>query len=187
MSSNAVVNMGVMAEDECVASTLAMLDALDVDGTEAERAHAAAMVGALSHGWPQHLRGAQRVLCAELDRADGALRNRNAERMRQESDRNRYAYYAARLDHPVLSDNLRFSASLVARVDELRPSSVTALRQLCREARERSAWTDLPAPDELATALIEKGAVTTTADGGCEVPIPSMADWARALAGDAPS
>lgn len=83
LSSNAVVKMGALAEDECVESTLMMLDELDAAGTYAQKSQTAGMVAALSFGWPHHLSGAQRALCRELLRTSGALGEVDAGRMQR--------------------------------------------------------------------------------------------------------
>ena len=182
LSSNAVVKMGAMAEDECVESTMMMLDEWDADGTDDEKSSAATTVAALSRGWPQHLHGAQSVLCRELIRTVGVLRDVDTEAVRRESDKNRQSHYFGRLATTVLADHPRFSALLIAKIDEQRPESLLALRGLCREQIESSGLSDLPDAREFANALIEKGAVSITLDGKCEVPIPSMVEWAETLA-----
>lgn len=186
-SRNSILNMGEMSKAECGQSTRMMLDALDVTGTDDEEGRMAHVVAEMTDGWPHHLNGAQHALCEALIEVDGRLQEVDIERVSRQSDENRRAYYLGRLTNSVLADNPQFSALLVARADETRPSSVAALRQLCREERERSIWTDLPAPDKLASALIEKGAVTITMDGRCEVPIPSMAKWAASMADHHPA
>ena len=184
---NATVSMGALSNDECVQSTRMMLNALNVTATVDEKAHMAETIAGMSFGWPHHLNGGQYALCEELVDVEGRLRDVDIERVRGASEENRHAYYLGRLTNSVLADNPQFSALLVAKACETRPPSKAALRQLCREERERSRWTDLPEPGSLATALIEKGAVTITMDGTCEVPIPSMAEWAAAIAdGDPP-
>ncbi len=186
LSSNAVVKMGVMAEDECVESTLMMLDELDVAGTDAEKSHAAEVVAHLSYGWPRHLRGAQRALCGELVRVNGVLGEVDADRIRRESERNRHGYYLCRLDHPILSKHRPVTLSIITKANERRPGSIGELGRLCREQMDRAGWPDLADPDKFAYALVEKGAVSTGPDGRCEIPIPSMADWAASLADDDP-
>ena len=187
MSSNAVVKMGVMAEDECVESSLMMLDELDLAGTCAEKSHAAEMVAALSFGWPHHLRGAQRALCGELLRTNGVLGEVDADRMRRESERNRHDYYLGRLDHPILSKHRPVTLSVITKANERRPESVGELGRLCREQMDSAGWPDLADPDKFAYALVEKGAVSTGPDGRCEIPIPSMSDWAASLADNDPA
>lgn len=183
LAGNSTVGMGGMAADECVESTMMMLRELNVDGTDDEKESAANLVATLSQGWPHHLCGAQIAFCRELLRtSSGALRKVDSGQVRRESDENRRAYYFGRLAHSALAESPRFSASLVAKVGESRPADVLALEELCREERDRSDRAGLPAPEELANALIEKGAVTITVEGKCEIPIPSMAEWAKSMA-----
>ena len=178
LSSDAIVNMGTMAEAECVESTRLMLDDVGAVGTEAERLDAAATLAALAYGWPHHLRGGQRALCRELIRTSGTLREVDAERLRRESERNRHEYYLGRLDHPVLAKHRPVTVSIIAQVSERRPASLAELGRLCRQEMDGSGWSDLADQNEFAEALVEKGAVSIGADGRCEVPIPSMAEWA---------
>lgn len=181
LSSNAVVKMGLMADDECVESTLMMLTELKVDGTAAEKSRAAEMVAALSFGWPHHLRGAQRALCDELVRTDGVVGKMDVHGVRRESERNRYDYYLGRLDHPILSKHRPVTLSVITEANERRPGSIGELGRLCREQMDRAGWPDLADPDEFAYALVEKGAVSAGSDGACEIPIPSMSEWAASL------
>jgi len=136
-AGNSTVGMGAMAADECAESTLMMLRELDVDGTDGERESAADLVATLSQGWPHHLCGAQIALCRELLATSGVLRRVDVGQVRRQSDENRRAYYFGGLAHSALAESPRFSASLVAKVDESRPADVLALEELCREERER--------------------------------------------------
>ena len=182
LAGNSTVGMGTMAADECTESTLTMLRELRADGTDGAKGAVAELVAALSQGWPHHLGGAQIALCRELLRTSGVLREVDTGQVRLGSDENRRAYYFERLAHSALAESPRFSAALVAKVDESKPSDVLALEELCEEERRRSGRAGLPGPGELANALIEKGAVTITVEGKCEVPIPSMAEWAKSMA-----
>ena len=182
LSSNAVVKMGAMAEDECVESTLMMLDELDVPGAHCQKSETAGMIAALSFGWPHHLCGAQRALCGELLRTNGALEEVDAGRIGRASQRNRYDYYLGRLDHPILSKHRPVSLAVITKVAERRPESIGELGRLCREQMISAGWPDLADPEQFAYALVEKGAVSTGPDGECEIPIPSMSDWAIHLA-----
>lgn len=106
---------------------------------------------------------------------------RDADGIRQESERNRHGYYLGRLDHPVLSKHRPVTLSVIAEIPERRPASIGELGRLCREQMDLAGWPDLADPDELAYALVEKGAVSADPDGTREVPIPSMSDWAASL------
>lgn len=180
LASDAIVNMGAMAHDECVESTGMMLEELNVDGTDAEKSRMTEMVAGLSRGWPHHLCGAQRALCKDLIRTNGVLKDANTRRVKSESEQNRHSYYSGRFDHPVLSEHPPLTAAIIKKVNERRPASLLALKRLCQETLEET--TGLAAPGEYADALIEKGAVSITMDGGCEIPIPSLADWAASHA-----
>lgn len=182
LASDAIVNMGAMADDECVESTRMMLDKLGVDGTDAEKSRTTEMVAALSGGWPHHLCGAQRALGKDLIRVNGVLKAVNTQRVKSESEQNRHSYYRSRLDHPVLAEHPPLTAAIIEHVNDRRPTSMLALKRLCEQILGET--TGLAAPSRYADALIERGAVSITIGGGCEIPIPSMADWAASQADD---
>lgn len=184
LASNAVVNMGAMSEEECAESTSMMLDKLGVVGAKPE---AAQMVAALSHGWPQHLHGAQTALCRELLRTQGVLRDVNATEVRRESDRRRHEYYDKRLAGSVLGEWPALTAGVIARVRAERPATQPALTKVCRNELERQGLNNDPdfevTPKEFAASLVERGVLSLTPGRRYDVAIPSMAQWLGRLSG----
>ena len=182
LSRDAVANVGAMSEGECVESTRMMLDRLDAAGTDHQKRRAAEMAAGLSRGWPQHLNGAQTALCRELIRTAGMLSDVDPARVQRESERDRHAYYEARLLDSVLALRPAFTRRVIAKVRERSPTGQLALRELCDEELARSGLGDNPhfdvTAEAFATALVEKGVVTVTLPGGCEIAVPSMAGWA---------
>ena len=182
LASNAVVNMGAMSEEDCVESTSMMLDELGVAGAKWE---AAQTVAALSHGWPQHLHGAQTALCRELLRTDGVLRDVDAALVRTESDRNRREYYDRRLSGSVLGEWPALTAGVVAKVRAEQPPTPPALAKLCRNEIERQGLDRDPdfemPPREFAATLVERGVLSRTSEGRYDVAIPSMVRWLAEL------
>jgi len=183
LSRNAVVNMGAMAKDECAESTRKMLDKLGVVGDATEKENAAQMVAALSYGWPQHLNCAQVALGGELRRTNGVLHDVNADRVAQASDQLRYDYYVDRLAHPVFSLDPSVTKRIIVDVDRRPIQTIPQLNDLCNEQVAQAGLADDPffleiPPGGFARTLVEKGIVTITPQRGCEVAIPSMADWA---------
>ena len=183
LASNAVVNMGAMSEEECAESTSMMLDKL---GAVGGRSEAAEMVAALSHGWPQHLHGAQTALCRELLRTQGVLRDVDATEVRSESDRRRHEYYDKRLSGSVLGEWPVLTAGVVARVRSERPATPPALTKLCRDEIGRQGLDNDPdfevTPKEFAATLVERGVLSLTSRRH-DVAIPSMAQWLGELSG----
>ncbi len=185
LASNAVVNMGAMSGEECAESTSMMLDELGVVGSRSE---AAQMVAALSHGWPQHLHGAQTALCRELLRTDGVLRDVNTARVRSEAERRRRDYYESRLSGSVLGEWPALTAGVVARVAAERPPTPPALTKLCRNEVQRQGLANDPdfevTPRRFASTLVERGVLSLAPDRRYDVAIPSMAQWLGDLSGD---
>ena len=169
-----------MDEDECVQSTLAMLDEIEADGTDDEKMQAAHLVASLSYGWPQHLHCAQMALCRELKDVGGVMKEADTHRVRDESDRRRVDCYRNRLEGSVLGLRPGLTASVVNRVAREKPADWIALADLCEEEIERSGLNDNPNFNctfgEFATGLVENGVLTTKGDT-YEVAIPSMARW----------
>ena len=183
LSRNAVVDMGAMAKDECAESTGKMLEKLGVVGDSTQREQAARMAAELSYGWPQHLNCAQVALCRELLRVSGALDAMDAARVANVSDQMRYDYYRDRLAHPVLSLDPSVTKRIIVEVDRRSIRTIPQLNALCDEAVAQAGLADDPffveiPPGGFARTLLEKGVVTVTPQGGCELAIPSMVDWA---------
>ena len=183
LATNAIVNMGAMAEDECAESTKKMLDTI---GTNGDRENAGQVVAKLSLGWPQHLKGAQTALCRELLRTNGDLGEVDYGRVESESDRNRYDYYNARLSGSVLGVHRPFTAAVVATVQRQQPVDPGDLIGLCENqlAGSQPAYPGLKSatPEEFANALIERGVLSPRSDERYDVAIPSMTEWLAGLA-----
>ena len=185
LPDNAIINMGAMDEGECVESTAQLLNAYGVSGDDAEKASACATVAQLSRGWPQHLHGAQRALCRELLRTDGALAGVNFDAVRLESDQARRAYYVARLSDTVLDKVPAATVQVVSSARGARPRSMYDLEGLCEEAivrlgldRDRRFRTS---PADFANALVERGVLAISPDGWYDIAIPSMSEWLETL------
>ena len=183
LGSNTVVNMGAMTAAECAASTRMLLDRC---GAVGDRDRTAAIIAEMSHGWPQHLHGAQTALCHELLRTNGALDAVDSERLRSASDRNREEYYRDRLSGSVLGLRPSFTADVVARVRQHQPLDPLALVELCGEELARSGLANNPhveaTAETFAAALVERGVLSEAPSGGYDVAIPSMAAWLEGIA-----
>ena len=189
LARDAVHDVDELPAKACAESTRAMLDALNVDGTERERDMLADLTAELAHGWPQHLNGAQAALCVEFVRADGRVRDVNTAAVRERSDAARANYYAARLaDHDAFGVDPAVTRSILVDVAAHAPRTRIGLRKLCAAAFSRERLTnDLAAfgvtPTVMANALLDKGVVVDRGSKGLGPAIPSMVDWAR---GDLP-
>ena len=192
LARNAVVNMGAMSEDECAESCRMMLEQLGVVGDEAARYQTAQMVAVLSHGWPQHLNGAQVALCRELLRTNGVLYEVDPHDVRQASDRMRHEYYDGRLFNSILGLRQGFTLGVIERIARRPPANLEALDALCQEEMARRAWGDTERSAKItsrmfADALVEKGVVAITPDDRYDVAVSSMVEWAASRADDPPS
>lgn len=141
------------------------------------------MVAELSYGWPQHLNCAQVGLCRELRVTDGVLRDVDAGRVAEVSDRMRHDYYEDRLAHPILGLDPSVTKRIIVEVERRAIHTIPQLNVLCNEVVAQAGlgrdpfFLEIP-PGGLARTLVEKGVVTITPQRGCEVAIPSMVDWA---------
>ncbi len=195
LADNAVVEMGEMDASECAASTVQMLDALNVTGysTFAERDSLAKLTAELAHKWPQHLHCAQVALCEELLRVDGVASNVDPDRVRSRSDERRYRYYDRRLKAPIFRIDPTVTHRIIVEIAKERHPPLKArwqLRQICEDVIDRAGMSDAPEFQELprvafATALIEKG-IVSDANGKWDIAIPSMANWSAAEIGVEP-
>lgn len=184
LSEETVVNMGAMAPDECIESTLKMLAAICATG---EHEDAASRVASMSFGWPRHLNRAQKALCDELLRegVDGNLHRADFARIKQQSDHSRTNYYVSRIEDSLLSQDEEMTIRMIDALREV--GSVQKVRQLgsvCRRVIEQYGMDgDFPFDPQqglaFADKLIESGVVVKTSSG-FEIAIPSMADWAHA-------
>ena len=181
LSTDVVVNMGAMSLEECAESARMMLDECGVIGCDADKERAAMSVAELSHGWPQHLHGAQTALCGELLRTDGSLDAVDWERVRSESDRSRHEYYHRRLFNTVLDMVPEATAQIVAKVRQQHPRRLFDLEGLCEAEMARMGLDKEPmfraTPEKFATALVERGVLAIAPAGWYDVAIPSMGEW----------
>ena len=180
LADNAIVNMGAMTEGECAESTALLLDACGAEGDSREKERACGTVAELSHGWPQHLNGAQRALGRELLSTGGVLAGVNFGAVRSESDRIRRNYYRARLSDTVLDIVPAATARIVAEVTETRPGRMYELEGVCEDViadmgldKDGRFRTDA---EEFAKTLVERGVLAITPGGSYDVAIPSMLD-----------
>ena len=182
LSQNAVVNMGMLDEAECVESTRMMLARCGVGGTDDQHEEAARLVGPMAHRWPQHLACAHAALANELIRVDRNLERIDFNAVNRETTAARHTYYGKRLaNHPVLQDG-PFTARLVGMVHETAIALDWKLAEVCEAALQHP---DTPArlqargdAEELAKAVVAKGIVGQMGDAEpYEACIPSMATW----------
>lgn len=182
MARNADVEMGAMSADECTESTLAMLDALRVDGTEAERRAVAEKAGGLSRGWPQHLNRAQEALCKGLLAVHGALPQADMQAMERMIDAARAEHYESRLNHPAFGKDRELAQRIVVAVHGRTAQTDADLADICANEiaamKRRRPKSHRPKATRVAKALIDKGVVAHTGRRFA-VPVPSMVTWAE--------
>jgi len=185
LAKDVTINMGAMAHEECVASTMDMLGAIGAIG---DREDAARRTASLSFGWPQHLTTAQEALRDELIREEiaGDLSKADFARIKRQSGESRASYYKSRIEHGLPSRN---KALTLRMLDALRTRpicmDIQELGERCAQIIESHPQTGRfqILPDQgldYAEALIQKGVVVET-DKGFEIAIPSMGDWAANL------
>ena len=178
LSRQAVRTMGKLSDEECEQSTAAMLEAFGVSGNSEQ---ATERVARLSFGWPQHLFGAQQALCAALTACDGDVDRVDWDGVRRESDRIRYQYYEGRLEASVLDVDHFLTAKIVAGIRAGKARRFVDLEGLCADELHRSGRSGHSAfaggGAAFQQALFEKGVVSVSDTGACELTIPSMGDW----------
>ena len=179
LADDAVVNMGAMADGECVDSTLMMLEQLGVESSAADARQTAQFIATLARGWPQHLNRAQVALCRELVHTDGRLDAVNNSAVQRESDRARQAYYRGRLDGSVLDRRPVLAAQVVKRLDDVQPYDRLDLEAMCAEEMDRLGLGEAEgfAPNAYIEAMIERGVLSARGDRTFGVAIPSMRTW----------
>ena len=181
-ADNATTEMGKMKREECVESTLNLLDALNAEGAAHEHEALAALTADLAHGWPQHLNRAQAALCGELLRVGGVAGRVDRARIRDASDRSRHRYYEARLDHSLFRLDPTTTLKIVADVQNSQVLDMGDLHTICDRRMKQAKVPELfegVRPLEFAKALIEKGIFTHKPRTRIQVAIPSMAEWAE--------
>ena len=181
LAANAIINMGAMSKDECVESTGLLLNACGAIGNSFEREQLCRAVARFSHGWPQHLNGAQRALCRELLRTDGVLAEVDIGVVRSESDRTRRDYYRVRLSDTVLDMVPAATARIVAKVTETRPDRMYELEGVCEDVMVSMGLDTDPRfrtnAEQFAEALVERGILAIADGGSYDVAVPSMHDY----------
>ena len=180
---NADVDMGLLAREECVASTRMMLDDLGADGTDSERVSAAGRVAEFALGWPQHLFRAQQALCRGLLEAAGVIRDVNMGVVERHSSQARSDYYNDRLrGRQELERSPDVNYRVIVDVAREQPTRESELHRICKRRIDEDEKEHEPLvktnPVAYATALVEKGVVCRTTDGYAS-PIPSMVMWAQ--------
>lgn len=187
LSQEAVTNMGPLSDAECRQSTAELLCRYGTLGSDSGKDRAIGTIAALAHGWPQHLCGAQKALCAELGRTGGEIEPVDWDRVRSVSDARRHSYYDARISGTPLGEWSVVTARVVAEVRDRHPADMGELRGLCRRVMERPEVTGDPefdaSPREFAALLIQRGMLSVAPDGRYDVAIPSMGDWLQAKIG----
>ena len=116
LADAAVVDMGVMADGECAASTSMMLDTFGTNAPSATRDHAAASVAAMAFGWPQHLKGAQKALASALIAARGDLERIDMAAVGHTAAARRADYYRQRLNTGVMADARALALRIIHKV-----------------------------------------------------------------------
>ncbi len=183
LEEGATMNMGDLSHEECVESTMDMLEAISAQGN---REQAARQVATLSFGWPRHLNRAQKALRDELllQEVEGNLNCADFDQIKQKSDQSRRRYYDSRLNDPLLSRNKALSLHMI---DALRAQgicpNVLEFGALCAHTIESYPQVGpftISAKEGLdfAEAFVEKGVVVET-DQGFGIAISSMGDWAH--------
>ena len=182
-SDRAVLNLAALSAGECAESTRKMLAALRIDAEPTAIRGAALRVAEVSHGWPQHLHGAQVALAEQLLAGNGELRLVDYGKMREESDRRRIDYYEARLQSHPLLQNVQFVAGVMQALGGLNtPPTYDAVCEVCADALAGdrvpvSMREEPPGAVALAQAFITQGILAKRNRREYEIAIPSMADW----------
>ena len=161
---NADVDMGAMADDECMESTLGMLEELGAEGTGSLHRAVADQVATWSRGWPQHLNRVQESLCRELLIAQGHLDRVDLRAVERMADAARAEHYEKRLDdEAVFGGDDELIQRIVVAIDGKDVRTQAELRGACSEQIEALKRADDPnfdlTPAGIADALVQKGIV----------------------------
>ncbi|MCY3838569.1 MAG: ATP-binding protein [Gammaproteobacteria bacterium] len=182
-SDRAVLNLTALSADECAESTREMLAALCVDAESAVCREAELRIARISHGWPQHLHGAQVALLEQLLGNDGDLGQVDYAKVREESDRRRIDYYEARLQSHPLVRNAEFVARIVQALGDINtPPTYDAVCEVCAVALAgdrvpMSIREEPPGAVALAQAFVTQGVLGKKNRREYAIAVPSMGDW----------
>ncbi len=182
---HSVMDMGVLSHEECVASTHMMLKAFRIRGKEAERTAICEQIAAMSHGWPQHLNTAQKVLCEYLLRVNGELTRVDMHRVQQTSGTERHLYYESRIDYPPLNDDARVTLKVLSELSHRGSCPGNDLARICRASidageEENGDLLEYASPATYVDVLMKKGVVSRADLNQMRLAIPSMGTWATA-------
>ena len=183
-ADNAVSDMGALSEEECIESTMRMLEAVGVGDGRACR-DLAWLAAKESFGWPQHLNIAQKAICRELLRRDGVAADASRFAIEADVAEGREAYYRNRTDYAPLALDRAVTMRSLARVQEEKPVGNVALDVLVEgemdSSRKLFGDEGISARD-VRHVLHDKGILATDVDDRITVAIPSMAAWAKVRA-----
>lgn len=193
LSRNAVVDMGALRSGECGDSTRQMLTAFGIETVEPLAGIIERRVEAMSHRWPQHLKGAQTALARHLAAVAGDLTRVDLDAVEQQSDAHRAAYYSQRLSSGMLTEDRALAVRILSRIGNGHIDC--DLSTMIRIAREEARGSD--SEDRSATAaeaylqdMVGHGLLTRRQSPSditldrWEVAVPSMVAWALANTGD---
>ena len=189
LADAAVIDMGVMADDECAASTRMMLEAFKTDANDAAMDEAASRVATMAVGWPQHLTGAQKALAKALMAAGGNLEEVDMTAVERDSNARRAAYYGQRLDSGVLVDDPALAVAVIAEIgsghmDRDLRSMVDSVRVHAQEldSYHQSAEAAKAFLDDMVRhgILVRRRSPADVLLDRWSVAVPSMAAWAEA-------
>ena len=188
LADGAVVNMGSMSDGECATSTKAMLEAFGTNASEAAMNEAASKVAAMSFGWPQHLKCAQKSLAQALIDAHGELGEVDMAQVARESDTRRSAYYRQRLDNGALAEEPRVALAIISKIGRAGHLDCNIRAMVDQVRDEAKAARSLNQSEEGARTLlddmVEHGILVRTRSPAditldrWQVAVPSMATWA---------
>ena len=178
LAVNSEVNMGAMLDNECVESTLNMLDDFGIEHGP-QMARTCEDVARMSRGWPQHLNRAQTALSVQLLETDGDLTAVDMTKVEHRSDQDRASYYAARLEGSILGQRPELVSALVWRLHKDQPSDPLDFQDMCAEEINRFQLANRRGfdPEKYSQAMLERGVLSKDGNNRYVVAIPSMAKW----------
>ena len=188
LADAAVVDMGVMADNECAASTGMMLDAFGAEAPDTVIEKAARSTAAMAYGWPQHLTAAQKALAQALIRAEGDLLQVDMNAVAQASAMRRATYYGQRLDNGLPADEPAWALAVIARVgtghvEHDLPAMVNLVRDEANvvDSVKRSKKAARALLDDLVEhgVLVRRRSPANVMLDRWTVAVPSMSAWAE--------
>lgn len=187
LASGAIVDMGTLTRNECVASTRMMLEAFGTRAADTSIDAAATRVADMAFGWPQHLMGAQVALAQALIAATGELGSVDMAEVAREAQARRTAYYTQRLDTGLAADDPALAVAVMARigVDHIDLDMRSMVDVVREEAKafgtvDRSRKAAMALLDDLLDhgILMRRQSPDGVLLGRWTVAVPSMAAWA---------